>query len=130
MRNLILAAIISLSCGVHSVALSPVSVVQSASHEASVKNARVGFRKDLTRVYCSFVARPHTAHRIDKVTLGGIEAIDIDGVDMGRYFQTEESGRIDLEIDFPPMKPCSPVTLDLTTAAGKISVVIERKGSK
>lgn len=64
-------------------------------------------RSDLTRVYCTFMGRPHTSDRIDGVTLvtrsSHLPATDIDGVDFKRYFQWEDDGAIALEIDFAPV---------------------------
>ncbi|MDE7125720.1 MAG: hypothetical protein K2O12_04485 [Muribaculaceae bacterium] len=62
-------------------------------------------RDDLTRVYCRIIGTPHTADRVDAVTLltekSTYEAVDIDGVDFKRYFQWEDEGYVPLEIDFP-----------------------------
>ncbi|MCF0213440.1 MAG: hypothetical protein HUK13_03185 [Muribaculaceae bacterium] len=65
----------------------------------------VDFRKDLLRVTCVLQGRPNTSQRIDGVRLyvSGkkyYEATDIDGVDLKRYFQWEEDGKITVEIDF------------------------------
>lgn len=64
-------------------------------------------RSELTRVYCRYTGRPHTSDRIDAVTLVTEErrlpGTDIDGVDFKRYFQWEEDGIINLEIDFAPV---------------------------
>lgn len=60
---------------------------------------------NLTRVCGNLIGRPHTAARIDGVTLKSagavIKANDIDGVDFERYFQWEDDGNIYIEIDFP-----------------------------
>lgn len=60
---------------------------------------------NLTRVCGNLIGRPHTAARIDGVTLKAagavIKANDIDGVDFERYFQWEDDGNIYIEIDFP-----------------------------
>lgn len=70
----------------------------------------IDFRSDLTRLYGRLSGRPHTAGRIDYITVNGdnkkpLMATDIDGVDFKRWFQWEDDGIIPLEIDFPPMKP-------------------------
>ncbi len=70
----------------------------------------IDFRDDLTRIYGKLVGMPHTSNRIDEifiVTSSGepIYSTDIEGVDMKRYFQWEDSGEIEVEIDFPAMKP-------------------------
>jgi len=69
----------------------------------------IDFRKDLTRVYGKITGRPNTSDRFDRITLVKpdsvmVKSTDIDGVDMERWFQWEEDGRINLEIDFPAMK--------------------------
>ena len=69
----------------------------------------IDYRPDLTRVYGTLVGRPHTSERIDELTImtpGGkvISSTDIDGVDMKRWFQGEDDGAIEVEIDFPAMK--------------------------
>ncbi len=69
----------------------------------------VEYRKDLTRVYAEIIGIPHTAARIDSMTLilpsgKSLSWTDIDGIDANRYFQWEDNGRISIEIDFPPVK--------------------------
>lgn len=69
----------------------------------------IDYRKDLTRVYGRISGRPHTSNRIDYIGLRQINTIqipmtDLDGVDPKRWFQYEDNGEINLEIDFPPMK--------------------------
>ncbi len=65
-------------------------------------------RPDLTRVYARFVGQPHTSNRVDAITLviGGksYTSTDIDGVDLKRYFQWEDTPDIKVEIDFPALK--------------------------
>lgn len=68
----------------------------------------IDFRQDLTRIYGRLTGIPHTANRIDAIHLsgqmlpkGGV-AEDIDGIDFKRWFQWEDNGSINLEIDFPP----------------------------
>lgn len=61
------------------------------------------------RLYGTLNGRPHTSNRIDTlvmITADGkaVNANDIDGVDMKRWFQWEDSGTIDVEIDFPVRK--------------------------
>lgn len=61
------------------------------------------------RVSCTLTSTPHTSSKIDSVTavIGGrrFKAVDIDGVDFGRYFQWEDEGVIPVEVDFArPMK--------------------------
>lgn len=49
-----------------------------------------------------------------------LTANDIDGVDFHRYFQWENEGRIDLEVDFPPIKPASDLQILFITAHGNL----------
>lgn len=69
----------------------------------------IGYRTDLTRIYGKLKGRPHTSDRIDRLSItptGGrmVYMTDIDGVDVKRWFQWEDDGIIEVEIDFPPMK--------------------------
>lgn len=62
-------------------------------------------RPGLVRMYCRVCGQPHTSQRIDAVTLVReddlcSQATDIDGVDFKRWFQWEDSGVINIEIDF------------------------------
>lgn len=103
----------------------------SRSRQSAAKSAMtvtvdsVDFRTDLTRVYCHVNGRPHTAQRIDKVLLEapGVSAVanDIDGVDFERYFQWEDEGVINLELDFAPMPKVDQLTLKLTTIYGPVT---------
>lgn len=103
-----------------------------AKESIDLKVKNIDWRKDLTRVYCTITGIPHTSHRFDAITLtpqGGRpqKAIDIDGIDMKRYFQMEDEGTIDLEIDFPPMKQERRMTLTITGVGGVFSYNIVRK---
>lgn len=104
-----------------------VSDMPDKGESISVDIERIEFRDDITRIYCTFVALPHTAHRIDAVTLSGVAATDMDGADLGRYFQTEDSGRVKLEIDFPPVKFASEAELVIKTVIGETSFHITRR---
>ena len=68
----------------------------------------VDCRKDLVRVYGRLTGTPHTSSRIDRVSLvidgATLESTDIDGVDFGRYFQWEDDGVINIELDFPAVR--------------------------
>lgn len=69
-------------------------------------------RKDLVRVYGKLTGTPHTSSRIDRVSLivegATLESTDIDGVDFGRYFQWEDEGVINIELDFPAIRKMPP----------------------
>ncbi len=68
----------------------------------------IDFRSDLTRIYGKIKGKPHFSDRIDRLTLKGAmsdtpcQSTDIDGIDMKRWYQFEDSGMIPVEIDFPP----------------------------
>lgn len=92
---------------------------------AVVEIDSVEWRSDLTRVYCRIVGMPHTSDRIDGVTLVSgkrtFRANDIDGVDFRRYFQWEEEGSINLEIDFPAVPtPHEYISITVNTIHGDI----------
>lgn len=67
--------------------------------------------ENLVRVCGELKSRPNTSACIRSIILtDGKEqliAIDTDGFDLMRYFQWEESGEIDVEIDFPTFRPQS-----------------------
>lgn len=93
----------------------------------------IDYRGDLTRVYGRIIGRPHTSNRIDSLYLtpaGGavLEATDIDGVDMRRYFQWEDNGEIGLEIDFPAIKK-RPAEMEMraVTVKGPVVWIIKRR---
>ena len=82
---------------------------QTVSGAVGFRITKVEFRDDLTRVYGELIGKPHTAARIDEITLTIAPGksygwTDIDGIDANRYFQWEDEGRIAVEIDFPAMK--------------------------
>jgi hypothetical protein len=96
-----------------------------SSQAMSIVVDSVAFRDDVTRVYCSVLGHPHTSNRIDEATLsiGGIEmpCIDVDGIDMKRYFQWEETGAIQLELDFDATRPHCQFSISLMTVKGAIT---------
>ena len=47
-----------------------------------------------------------------------LDATDIDGIDMKRWFQWEDDNAIYVEIDFPPMKIQSEFTIMLSGPKG------------
>ncbi|MCM1349404.1 MAG: hypothetical protein NC338_08330 [Firmicutes bacterium] len=86
----------------------------------------VDFRPDLTRVYGTLNGRPHTSNRIDRLVLvtptgKQFEATDIEGVDFKRWFQWEDSGKIEVEIDFPAMTEVNRFTLKAQGPKGESS---------
>ncbi len=107
--------------GYSTVGVKPLSIVVDS----------IDYRRDLTRVYCKAVGRPHTSNRIDAMKMilkdGSYVANDIDGVDFKRYFQWEDEGSIPLEIDFPPMKAVTPMRLEIVSPHGMGVILIKKK---
>lgn len=84
---------------------------------------KIEFRNDLTRIYGTLEGRAHTAARIDAMSVSLpdgriLQATDIDGVDFKRYFQWEDEGKIEVEIDFPAMKAPKNMTITLACPTG------------
>lgn len=77
----------------------------TAINDMTVTIDSVSYRPDLTRVYATMKGHPNRAQRIDDIIFRyghkSIEATDIDGVDFRRWFQWDDTGIINLEIDFP-----------------------------
>ncbi len=104
--------------------------LENYSIEASKSGGQIGFkiekidyRDDLTRVYGFLIGKPHTSGRIDEMifvasTGEKLDATDIDGIDMKRWFQCEDDNAIYVEIDFPPMKIQSEFTIMLSGPKG------------
>lgn len=104
--------------------------LENYSIEASKSGGQIGFkiekidyRDDLTRVYGFLIGKPHTSGRIDEMifvasTGEKLDATDIDGIDMKRWFQWEDDNAIYVEIDFPPMKIQSEFTILLSGPKG------------
>ena len=93
--------------------------------------SKIEYRKDLTRIYGEIMGRPHTAARIDEMSIklsSGQTLLwtDIDGFDAKRYFQWEDDGRIRIEIDFPPMKPQSIFTIKASGPKGEFLWTIKK----
>lgn len=80
----------------------------------------IDYRSDLTRVYGKLIGTPHTSNCITEIS----GATDIDGVDFKRWYQFEDDGIIDIEIDFPPMPANAPFVINAVTKRGnwKISI--------
>ena len=104
--------------------------LENYSIEASKSGGQIGFkiekidyRDDLTRVYGFLIGKPHTSGRIDEMifvasTGEKLDATDIDGIDMKRWFQWEDDNAIYVEIDFPPMRIQSEFTIMLSGPKG------------
>ncbi len=134
---LMMAALAGVAAGC--VAAGPAGMVRRLS--AGTADAKVGMtlsvdsidcRQDLTRMYARLWGNPNTAHRIDSLQLSAgpvlLEATDIDGVDMERWFQWEEDGVIAIEIDFGPVRELPrKMTLRAVTPKGPVVWNIERR---
>lgn len=94
----------------------------------------IEYRADVTRLYGKIKGRPHTANRIDTLygTFGKIKysSTDIDGVDMKRYFQWENSGLIPVEIDFPVVRTQTSFVLTLDGPRGESTRNIRSSNGK
>lgn len=95
----------------------------------------IDYRSDVTRVYGKLKGQPHTSNRIDKLAIrydesAPAECTDIDGVDMHRWFQWEESGLIEVEIDFPTGIPSRRIEINALCAKGESIWIIQTKESK
>lgn len=92
-------------------------------------------RNDLTRVYVRLKGVPHTSSRIDNVTMQAESTIltmnDIDGVDVKRWFQWEDSPYIPIEIDFAPLKKqCERLVFTISTPNGNATWVATETKNK
>ena len=94
----------------------------------------IEYRADVTRLYGKIKGRPHTANRIDTLygTFGKIKysSTDIDGVDMKRYFQWENSGLIPVEIYFPVVRTQTSFVLTLDGPRGESTWNIRSSNGK
>lgn len=94
----------------------------------------IEYRADVTRLYGKIKGRPHTANRIETLygTFGKIKysSTDIDGVDMKRYFQWENSGLIPVEIDFPVVRTQTSFVLTLDGPRGESTWNIRSSNGK
>lgn len=109
--------------------------VATQAGDMGVQIDSVAFRDDVTRIYGKLTGKPHTSNRIDRFSLvlsSGVEYVaeDIDGVDMERWFQWEESGEIMLEVDFPTMKPIDKFCLKTSGPKGASEWNVNRRTYK
>lgn len=107
MKHIVLTIILTLA--VATVAFAVVyrgyKSTNSATTPLTVTVVQVDCRPTLTRVTARLVGRPHTSQRVDSVVLKvgnrRLTATDVDGIDFKRWFQWEDDGVIEVEIDFP-----------------------------
>lgn len=83
----------------------PVPAVDKFVFNAIITDIDNDNRDGVTRISCRISGTAHTSNRIDAIELhcndNILEATDIDGIDFRRYYQLEEDGKIEVEIDFP-----------------------------
>lgn len=109
-----------------------VSVVEASPIGFEIDS--IDFRSDLTRIYGKLIGTPHTSNRIDRLTLTAgastpCTSTDIDGIDMKRWFQWEDSFRIPVEIDFPMLNPSvSDITIEADGPKGSSKWVVTLSG--
>lgn len=94
----------------------------------------IDFTSEYTRVYGKLIGQPHTSNRIDNVTLsvgnGSHNGIDIDGVDLNRWFQWEDDGVIPVEFDFPPVEKKDTFIIEVNGPRGDCRWVVESDSIK
>lgn len=127
MKKFVIAFITLLLAGVGSIGAREVkgfATAKGSTGNITFRVTSVDYRTDLTRVYGQFVGRPHTSERVDELLLilpngKALRCNDIEGVDLKRWFQWEDNGSIDVELDFPPMREQSRFTLKSTGPKGE-----------
>lgn len=98
--------------------------VSKLSHTFNLSITSVTEKTDdgIIRYGAALTGLPHTAMRIDSITVkddyGRVKATDIDGIDFQRWFQWEDDGRIDIEIDIPRTRIAKGAVLVLYTPRG------------
>lgn len=134
MRRLamILSAAVLVSCASARTVKDYTTSGQPTANRLILTVDSIDFRKDLTRVYGKITGRPNTSDRFDRITLVKpdgvmVESTDIDGVDMERWFQWEEDGRINLEIDFPAMKATDKLIINTFSPKGDGNWTVSRE---
>lgn len=118
-RNFILVFLL-LSIAIFSIDAKVVKNVRySCNPQGVIRIDSIDYRANLTRVYCKVYGKPHTSMKFDAIS----GCTDIDGVDLKRWFQFEESGRIALEIDFKA-NPQQKFNFIITTPKENITINI------
>lgn len=129
---MILSAAVLVSCASARTVKDYTTSGQPTANRLILTVDSIDFRKDLTRVYGKITGRPNTSDRFDRITLVKpdgvmVESTDIDGVDMERWFQWEEDGRINLEIDFPAMKATDKLIINTFSPKGDGNWTVSRE---
>lgn len=96
--------------------------VKCQSEGISLIADSIDCRSDLTRLYGRLAGMPHTAQRIDTLTIKidnrAYGSTDIDGIDLKRWFQWEDEGEIPVEIDFPRLRLGKSATVEAVSPRG------------
>lgn len=129
---MILSAAVLVSCASARTVKGYITSGQPTTNRLILTVDSIDFRKDLTRVYGKITGRPNTSDRIDRIVLVKpdgvmVESTDIDGVDMERWFQWEEDGRINLEIDFPAVKATDKLIINTFSPKGDGNWTVSRE---
>lgn len=89
-------------------------------YECRVAVDSVVFTDEYTRLYGKLYGKPHTSCKIEDITIcvekTNYQASDVEGFDLKRWFQWEDSGIIPIEIDFSPMKATDNFTLTFSSS--------------
>lgn len=129
---MILSAAVLVSCASARTVKDYTTSGQPTANRLILTVDSIDFRTDLTRVYGKISGRPNTSDRIDRIVLVKpdgvmVESTDIDGVDMERWFQWEEDGRINLEIDFPAVKATDKLIINTFSPKGDGNWTVSRE---
>lgn len=89
-------------------------------YECRVTVDSVVFTNEYTRIYGQLYGKPHTSCKIEDITINAgknnYQAYDVEGFDLKRWFQWEDSGIIPIELDFSPMKAIDNFTLTFNSS--------------
>lgn len=123
---LALASLCVFACGVHS---QHVAVKDVPAFAVEYIGMQVKPDEGLTRLQLKLIGKAHTAGRIDSVCVFGpdsvgVAAMDIDGVDFGRWFQWEDEPVIEIELDLPGTGYIGGETLTFYGPRGAVSCKI------
>lgn len=132
-RLLIAAMIMATAFNLPAKVMRGYNTASSGSIDAIIDS--IDYRLDLTRVYARLQGAPHTSGRIDDITLldatNSLILTDIDGVDLKRWFQWEDTPYIPIEIDFAPIAhPSENITFYIEGPRGGSKWIVSRQKQK
>lgn len=127
---MLICAVSSVACGTSNDALSSGSASPNRPMTVKFRNSESIADEGVTRMTFSVIGVPHTAARIDSVTISmpgrkPCKAVDIDGVDFGRWFQWEDTPSIEVEIDFPGTNYKAGASLIFYTPRGNVKTTLK-----